>query len=117
MNILDIFKSAILVNPDSVFMTEYPTGDYRCFFPEECYITINENKIPFKGRVFQYIKSLGRIDTFWGDSYSCDENTFNDYIKDIKNIITGKNFCPSRFKSLEEEIALWKELKLPYILE
>ena len=117
MNILDIFKSAISVNPDSVYVERFDSGDFRCIFPEEVYITINECKIPFRGRVFQYDGGSETLETFWGVPYYCSSKDFLDFIAEIETLIGKNNFCPAKFKSLKEELLVFEDFNIDYKLE
>lgn len=108
MNVLDIFKSAILTDPDSVYIEQFQSGDIRCIFTEPTLIDICYKK--FKGKVFWYNSGTETFETFWNDRYYCSSKHFSEFMEWIRKTVSTNNFYPSRFKSLLEESRFLSEL-------
>lgn len=111
MNVLDILMNSILENPDDTFVEVFDSGDYRCIIPEVVFITVNGSKLPFKGVLFTFNSGLETLETFWNETYYCNSKSFLDFIKSVETVITSKNFCPGRFKSLNQEQEVLREIE------
>lgn len=103
MNVLDIFKQAISVEPDSVYLEIFDSDDYRCTFSEWIPVNICNKETWLKGRVFWYNAGSETLETFWNDCYYCSSDDFRVFIEQIRELVPSNNFCCARFKSLSEE--------------
>lgn len=114
MNVLDIFKYAVETNPENTYIECFESGDFRLSIQDTHIITINENRLEFKGKVLDYDSGIETITVFWNEQYYCSNKDFQDFLTSLN--IPEINYCPKK-GSLKAEKQALESFGIEYILE